>query len=484
METCGPSKLQNDDEIRALKGMLDAFGSVSSLKEIASAYCQASKNVDLAGETLSNGQKNPPISTIYELKGRKPSSPNHGSRITSKKMWRPVSVGTVSSVIGKDYVKSATIANGSTKEMKPSGVDLRKSSISAFQKREATSDGKGNDGLHEEIELFLFKMLGDGFQLSRDMIQDVLGSCGYDMKKSMEKLLALSDATKETEEYILGISTAKSTGESPTRESLSFRKGLGCMTSDESSRNSTLNTNEVENRHTKKDKTELEMEVLAALFIGKEEPEEPTRKSSSVEAVKRSKALGYVVIEPPVDSPSEQTANVDPKQDNEQDQDEEDSYQVLRRAVKEYRVTMKEYYKAATDAFSEGDIRRANKLLEQGKFFYRKAREADEESTQKIYETRKGEREDEMSLNLHNYSAKEAIRLLKCHLSSLAGISSIKYLKVIMEKNGEDNSKGARKRMIMKLLEKESIKWIEGEIGTILICLDQINPKDLSFGKK
>lgn len=60
------------------------------------------------------------------------------------------------------------------------------------------------------------------------------------------------------------------------------------------------------------------MEVLAALLIGKEEPEEPTRKSSSVEAVKRSKALGYVVIEPPVDSPSEQTANVDPKQDNEQ----------------------------------------------------------------------------------------------------------------------------------------------------------------------
>lgn len=176
METCGPSKLQNDDEVRALKGMLDAFGSVSSLKEIASAYCQASKNVDLAGETLSDAQKSPPVSTIYEVKGRKPSSPSHGSSITSKKMWRPVSVGTVSSVIGKDYVRSATIANGSTKEMKPSGVDLRKSSISAFQEREATSDGKRNDGLHEEIELSLFKMLGDRFQLSRDVIQDVLGN--------------------------------------------------------------------------------------------------------------------------------------------------------------------------------------------------------------------------------------------------------------------------------------------------------------------
>jgi hypothetical protein len=38
---------------------------------------------------------------------------------------------------------------------------------------------------------------------------------------------------------------------------------------------------------------------------------------------------------------------------------------------------------------------------------------------------------------------------------------------------------------IMKLLEKESINWTEGaDVGTILIQLDNINPKRLSFAKK
>lgn len=38
---------------------------------------------------------------------------------------------------------------------------------------------------------------------------------------------------------------------------------------------------------------------------------------------------------------------------------------------------------------------------------------------------------------------------------------------------------------IMKLLEKESIKWEEGETtGTILISLDKIDRKNLSFLKK
>jgi hypothetical protein len=36
----------------------------------------------------------------------------------------------------------------------------------------------------------------------------------------------------------------------------------------------------------------------------------------------------------------------------------------------------------------------------------------------------------------------------------------------------------------MKLLEKESIEWTEGDIGTILIQLDNINPKRWSFAKK
>ncbi|XP_028091998.1 putative nuclear RNA export factor SDE5 [Camellia sinensis] len=84
---------------------------------------------------------------------------------------------------------------------------------------------------------------------------------------------------------------------------------------------------------------------------------------------------------------------------------------------------MKEYYKAAIEAFAQGDHARASKLLEEGQFFHGKAREADEESAQMITQARNGETEDTVSLDLHNQGDKEAIRLLKCHLSSLSGIS-------------------------------------------------------------
>ncbi|XWS12659.1 hypothetical protein CRYUN_Cryun37aG0109200 [Craigia yunnanensis] len=187
---------------------------------------------------------------------------------------------------------------------------------------------------------------------------------------------------------------------------------------------------------------------------------------------------------PLIDFAAEQKVERVRSQEDKKD-DEEDSFQALRRAVKEYRATMKEYYKAAVDAFAKGDQDQVTRLLEQGQFFCEKARQADEESNQKIFETRSMETEDKMLLELHNHGSREAIRLLKCHLSSLAGIPSFKYLKVIVETNEEDSSKGSRRRLLMKLLEKESISWSEGEtFGVVLIRLDNINPKSLSFAKK
>ncbi|KAL7242457.1 hypothetical protein ACSBR1_014939 [Camellia fascicularis] len=230
---------------------------------------------------------------------------------------------------------------------------------------------------------------------------------------------------------------------------------------------------------------DLQHELLFTLFHFPNRSEGISRETVAINAVKRSKAFRQVVVEPLRDTTVEgKTANMSPRNDIKED-DEGDSYLVLRKAVKEYRATMKEYYKAAIEAFAQGDNARASRLLEEGQFFRGKAREADEESAQMITEARNGETEDAVSLDLQNQGAKEAIRLLKCHLSSLSGISSMKYLKVIVETNGEDVSKRSRKRLIIKLLEKESITWVEdGNPGTIKICLDEINPKCLSFAKK
>ncbi|KAF6142037.1 hypothetical protein GIB67_038005 [Kingdonia uniflora] len=115
-----------------------------------------------------------------------------------------------------------------------------------------------------------------------------------------------------------------------------------------------------------------------------------------------------------------------------------------------------------------------------GQFYNNKAREADEKSAQKTLECRKSEAQDEVTIDVHDQDAKGAIRLLKSHLTSLAD----QCLKVIVQTDAEDTSKRSLKRLVLKLLEKESIRWTEeGNGGTILINVEDINPQQLSFYK-
>lgn len=232
---------------------------------------------------------------------------------------------------------------------------------------------------------------------------------------------------------------------------------------------------------------DIEQEVLSALFHVPRRSEEFHARTFGVNTVKESKASGKGVVE----ASTSMDKTVECKNDKLnrhnaiEEEDEGDCYRMLRKAVREHRATIKEYYKSAADAFAKGDLSLGRRLFEQGQFYHTKAREADEESSAISVEPRNEETEDTVTLDLHENGAKEAIRLLKFHLSSLSGIPSMKYLKVIVETNDEDASKGSCRRLIIKLLEKESIKWIEGENpGTILILLEEINPKHLSFARK
>ncbi|XP_059659191.1 putative nuclear RNA export factor SDE5 isoform X2 [Cornus florida] len=514
MEASGSSILRNDDEERALECLLDAFGSVFSLEDIASVYCKAGRNANLAGSMLFNLQESNSTSNGEAVSEKSSESfhiresdvqsersseslPIHasngeihsersskssciresndemqseksldlsynttfdkfscvdGNSKESKSKSRPASAGTISCVLDKNYLCSTSLTHGAcmtTKPLKVDSKDLLRSELEG----EHSSINLGRENLMDnEIEDFLFKMLGDGFQLDRDTMQDIIGSCGYDMKKSTEKLGDLSAATSEKRNIFPDESIEKSLDGGPR---------------------------ELRERH------DLQKEILAAFFVASEKHEESPRRTDAFNSVERSRASGRIVVEPLKDNAAEhETGAMNQHQDIKED-DGDDSYLVLRRAVKEYRATMKEYYKAAFEALAEGNNVRAANLLEKGNFFNRRAREADEESSKQIFDTRNGETEDTISLDLHNCGTKEAIRLLKCHLSSVSGIQSIKYLKVIVETNDEDMSKGARKRLIIKLLKKESIKWTEeGSAGTILIRVDEINPKRLSFATK
>ncbi|XP_057513694.1 putative nuclear RNA export factor SDE5 isoform X2 [Actinidia eriantha] len=377
MEVSSLRTLDEEEEKKSLEGLLNAFGSVFSLQEIASAYCKAKRDVDLAGVMLCDLRHNTSNSFVQVS--------NSSCEISS-----------ASPCISISEISSHTEGNSKTSEP-------RNHPISG-------------------------------------------GCCGYDMPKSTDtcqKSESLSHV--EGPEEFPKTTVAANTGKGP--------KDSGQM--------------------------------VSALFHAPQRPEEFPKTTIADDTGKRPENSGQMVVEPLRDITVDcKTRNINAHNDIEGN-DKEDSYQALRKAVREYRATMNEYYKAAVDAFGKGDHALAGRLMDEGQFYHGKAREADEESVGMIFEDRNEETEETVSLDLHDQGAREAISLLKSHLSSLSGIPSMKFLKVITEMNGGEISKRTCKRLIIKLLKKESISWIEGENpGTILIRLDEIDPKRLSFARK
>ncbi|XP_065877131.1 putative nuclear RNA export factor SDE5 isoform X2 [Euphorbia lathyris] len=487
----------DDNNEKALKGLLGAFGSTFSIQDITSAYHKADKKADLAGEILEMqgrgstssefASHRKPIfvesSRSYDNVFEKSRHPNGKAR-AQKQKWRPISGGTVSSVLGKDYIKPVPIANGCM-GTKPTKLDTKELPASVLWGEETGLNPSKNGQLQKETEDFVFRMLGGGFQLEEHLIQQIIGShailyiynCGYDVQKSMGKLLDMPALNMDEGDKRLSKSTEKTLEVHPNSEHPSLQNSFPPMSSNGGGAN--LNGDGVIQQEKRND---LQKEVLVALFNGADKSKVSRRKEIPK---RRSRALGTLVVEPPRDIALEpKAASVVLNQDKNDDEDEEDAYEQLRRAVKEYRATMKEYYKAAVVALAKGDHDRSKRLMDEGHFFHEKAQEADKESSQKIFETKNVDTQDELILDLHEYGAKDAIPVLKCHISSLSGIASIKYLNVIIETDEKDTSKGARRRLIMKLLEKESIKWSEGgDAGTIVIRVDNINRKALSFAK-
>ncbi|XP_062096697.1 putative nuclear RNA export factor SDE5 [Humulus lupulus] len=403
--------------------------------------------------------------------------------VSDRSKNRSASVGTVSSIIGKDYLKTTQSKQGYGNTNKSMKLNSKVLPVSEPLVKEVKLNSGKDDRVHNEMEEFLFHMLGDGFQLDRDVIRQVLDACGYDMPKSMEKLLDMSMVALDKKSESLSGSTDKYTGlhskaEFPSHQRECTRYSRG---TEDTASNSSEDLSAVE-----KQKNNLERDILTSLFCASDAKNDSVLPKVRVKAAAKSRGIfGDAVKEPLRDSVVEQNiTEVHPKKQDEYDQDEE-RFQALRQGVKENNEMMKHYYKSAVEAWTKGDHVLFEKLKEQGQFYHEKAFEAYEESSQMILETNV-EAEDDMLQDLSDYDAKGAIRLLKDLLSSLSGISSIQYLKLIIDANGkEDSSKGLRRRRVLKLLEKESIEWVEGEsAGTIRIRLDSINPKRLSFVKK
>ncbi|GFP96717.1 hypothetical protein PHJA_001815800 [Phtheirospermum japonicum] len=358
VELAPSSSSYTDEDQKNLKQLLEAFGSVISLEDMASAYCEAGRDLELTAEKLCTMQTSDagssfpkPQENVENPTGSSSgytsnNIPENDNRTTSKPKKCSASMGTVSGVIGKDYMKPTTQSDGLHQKSKPVIINSDEFLVSEIwdERKESTSSSR-SESMDSDIQEFICKMLGDGFQLEKSVIQDVVGQCGYNMPMSIDKLIDLSAATLEKSDDVVGVSAGKAAKNSLDLESVSCRtKSPGVSFSGRS--NSDGNRADgVMLPETGTKKKDVQREVLEALFSGPDrfeerEPIVPIRQSHrSVHG----------------------------------DESKEASYEELRRAVAEYWVIMKEYLKASLDAYTRKDYETAEKLQEEANFYNRKA---------------------------------------------------------------------------------------------------------------
>ncbi|KAI4342978.1 hypothetical protein MLD38_027534 [Melastoma candidum] len=380
--------------------------------------------------------------------------------LSSKSKCAPASFGIASDFIRKDYLIPKPPSASSFETGKPLRLGAMALPISEFSQETSGShqmDKQVDSNMTKDMEDFLLQMLGQGFNIERDTIGKVLRSCGYDMPKTLEDLIDLSD----------GVVQNKSSSHEESSEKMFRQHEVPQWKLD--SEDSNHIGHEVARQ--KMEKVAIQREIMSSLFkLPVKEDENECGDPYAKRKYKPIREVVNVAVE-------EKTEETKPPQNDGVEQaakEEEGDYQLLRKAVAEYRESMREYYKAAIEAYSKGDRAKANKLSEKGQFFYRKAREADEESNCKVYEIRNNgvQHEETFPLDLSELDAREALRILKLHLKSLGGSLAFKYMKVTIEGRDGDASRGARRKRIMKLMEKESVKWKDGgEAGSILITL-------------
>lgn len=207
MQAFSSPAASDDDQKRDLEYLLEVFSSMCSLKDIASAYCQARQNVEMAAEILCASHVSPSdgaSSSKVKFEGASATSsegissdkvlqnPLNGAgntRVSNSKK-NSVSVGTVSGMIGKEYISPRSSTNESIEVKKPLKLELKEVPALEIWSEEVESTMPAeNSKMHADIEEFLFKMLGEGFKLDMDVIREVLGKSSYLIRKLISSIL-------------------------------------------------------------------------------------------------------------------------------------------------------------------------------------------------------------------------------------------------------------------------------------------------------
>ncbi|XP_016445756.1 SMR domain-containing protein At5g58720-like isoform X2 [Nicotiana tabacum] len=424
-------------ESSVLKVLTDAFSSVS-VEEAECAYKEANGNLNKAMNILSDlleREEEDKITSCSSSSGNVGSSLDssnnsdmfvggqslqNSSQRKAKTKKLVAAAGTVSTMIGKDYVRS-----------------IPKKSCSKFK---GLSDETASN---DDVEQFLCSMLGEDSALSLAVVRDVLCQCGYEVEKFTDRT---SDSTSHSSE-----------GE--FQDNVWFWGHPGRNQSKSLAGNFTHSSSSASGNSG----PELPHEILESLFnmpTPKSAEHEPTTMNWK-NVVKKMTSLGRRFESCPNDSPPPQHSHVEGAE-----------YHLFREASKQHWESMKSHYQKATTAFSNGQKEYAAYLADQGWLHNRKAQEADEKASQDIFAARNKNIENMITIDLHGQHVKPAMRLMKLHLLFGAYVRSVRLFRVITGCGMHGVGKSKLKTSVIALLKKERIEWTEENRGTLLIKLD------------
>lgn len=457
-----------EDEKSKVNTLSEAF-SLASLDDAVSAYREASSDPERAAYSAEDAS----TSSSSGLSSGSGSSEGfvetgyvqnvvNGKGLRGSKQKRVIAAtGTVSTVLGKDYVKASPCSR------------------SGWAKSRGFSNGVVEE---EDAEQFLCSMLGDECELSMAVVRDVLCQCGYNVQKALDTLLELSAPTFEqsrngsyldnsvnhNEDIRFLIERKDSftdrasdctsrSSESEVQDSI-WSLGNGCRSYAKvlASPEAVFPTNA---RSTESD---LPQKVLESLFNISKSPEYEPKTMNWRNVVKKLQLLGpgFDVCPSSVTEPQQDTCA------------KGEEYHVFRKSSKQHWDSMRSYYQKAAVAFSKGEREYATYLSEQGKVQTKLARKADEKARHDIFKARNEDIENVITIDLHGQHVKQGMQYVKTLIQLGTYVPSIQTLRVITGCGSHGVGKSKVKQSVIKLMQKEGIKWSEENQGTLLIKLN------------
>ncbi|CAM8970402.1 unnamed protein product [Rhodiola kirilowii] len=448
--------VKNESERKLVDALVEAF-SLSSIEEATAAVREADGNANKAAEILAAGLENGSSSSSWNVddsssmssgsywmdssstssEGLKELMAEQAKEFRGKGKKMVAATGTVSTVLGKDYV------TGSWKNSGGKGQRLNENMVVD----------------REEAEQFLCSMLGDEPELSLAVVRDVLCSCAYDVEKALDALLRMCGSAGEqpnasissrsviNNDFFTGMSSDSTSHSSDKEYNYTNRSYFGVLASSGSNFSPGERSTELE----------LPQVVLESLFKVPKSPDRDPNTMNWRNVVKKLESIGKL------SEPSE----VDSKEPAKGDE-----YQFFRKSATQHWESTRSYYQKAASAYSTGERSYAAYLSDQGKLQTRIAREQDEKASQQIFKARNKNIGNVITIDLHGQHVKQAMKLLKLHLLFGSYACSIQTIRVITGSGSHGLGKSKIKQSVIGLLERENIHWTEENSGTVLIRLN------------